>query len=142
MRVLKKSILFLLLGFAISLQAKNPIAKIEQLLCSKKWTIVDVDRTKNDFEIGEVFSFTVDKKFIIWRNNNTSIGGTWKVSGRNELILVFNTDSEGNNRKMPSLHKILKITRDELQLKYKYLESKDETLNREKSKTKARLTLR
>ena len=142
MKALKKIILLTLLGLAISVQAKNPISKIEELLCSKKWTIVDVDRTKNDFEIGEVFSFTVDKKFIIWRNNNTSIGGRWKISVRNEVIMVFNTDSEGNNRKMPSLHKILKITRDDLVLKYKYNESTDEDLARQKSKTKARLSLR
>ena len=116
--------------------------KIEELLCSKKWTVVDVDRTKNDFEIGEVFSFTVDKKFIIWRNNNTSIGGTWKIGSRNELIMLFNTDTEGNNRKMPSQHKILKITRDDLVLKYKYNEDKDKELGRKKSKVKAKLTFR
>jgi len=142
MSIIKKTLLIGFLSLALIIQAKNPISKIEQILCSKKWTIVDVDRTKNDFEIGEVFSFTVDKKFIIWRNNNTSIGGTWKVSGRNELIMVFNTDSEGNNRKMPSLHKILKITRDDLVLRYKYVEENDTDLDRKKSKTKARLTFR
>ena len=116
--------------------AKIEIDKREQILTGKKWTVTEVKKRKNDFEIGEVFSFTADKKFIISKNDYTSAGGTWKLLG-NKLILVFNTDKYGNNRKIPSKHKIIKLKDDKIILKYEYIEG----TGKDKIKTKAKLYL-
>lgn len=132
--VVSSILLFLILtGFT---SAKIKVDKTEELLCSKKWTIVKVKKRRNEFEVGETFSFTRDKKFIISSNKYSSVGGTWKIYN-GTLILVFNTNKDGENRKIPSEHKIKKLSDKKMILKYDYLEGK----GRDKKKVKAKLTL-
>lgn len=131
------SFICLFLGLSLLLNGQSGQMKEEAILCKKKWTIVNTKKRKHDFEIGEQFSFTIDKKFILTRNDYTSIGGTWKIVGGDELILLFNTNKEGENRKIPSIHKIVKLNEEQLILKYLYEEGK----GKDKVKVKAKIYL-
>lgn len=129
-----------LILFLLSLQyvtGQISLMKGEAMLCKKKWTIVKTKKRKHDFEIGEQFSFTIDKKFILTRNDYTSVGGTWKLVGGNKLILLFNTNKEGENQKIPSIHKIIRLNDEQLVLKYLYKEGK----GKNKVKIKAKIYL-
>lgn len=116
-------ILVLLIGFQ-SVQAQK-LSKLEEVLQSKqKWTAMLVKSSRPYFEIGEVLTIRIDRKFYHDRNNYAKLGGEWMLDG-NTLILTYDSFTE-ERRRIPYEYKAKKWGKDGWQLQYRNKYNKKE----------------
>ncbi len=97
----------------------SKIQKQEALLTSKKWICMDVSKKrltkKLDFDIGNEFGLSIDKKYTFKNNNYDYSNGTWKVDGK---FLYFFYNAPGTeNKTETSKYKIIKLNQTTLILK-------------------------
>ncbi len=93
--------------------------KMEAMLTSKKWICLDVSKKrltkKLDFDIGNEFGLSIDKKYNFKNNNYDYSNGTWKLDGK---FLYFFYNAPGTeNRTETSKFKIIKLTETSMVLK-------------------------
>ncbi len=116
-------LLILLIGLQ-SVQAQK-LSKIEELIQSKqKWTSMLVKSSRPYFEIGEVLTMRIDRKFYHDRNNYAKLGGEWTLDG-NKLILMYDSFTE-ERRRIPYEYKVKKWGSDGWQLSYRNKYNKKE----------------
>ena len=97
----------------------SKLQKMEALLTSKKWICMDVSKKrltkKLDFDIGNEFGLSIDKKYNFKNNNYDYSNGTWKVDGK---FLYFFYNAPGTESKTEtSKYKIIKLNETTLILK-------------------------
>ncbi|MGB0390882.1 MAG: hypothetical protein ACPGRC_00890 [Salibacteraceae bacterium] len=97
----------------------SKIQKQEALLTSKKWICMEVSKKrltkKLDFDIGNEFGLSIDKKYNFKNNNYDYSNGTWKIDGK---FLYFFYNAPGTeNKTETSKYKILKLNETTLVLK-------------------------
>lgn len=93
--------------------------KQEALITSKKWICMEVSKKrltkKLDFEMGNEFNLSIDKKYSFKNNNYDYSNGTWKLDGK---YLYFFYNAKGTENKVETMkYKILKLTETTLILK-------------------------
>ena len=93
--------------------------KQEALLTSKKWICMSVSKKrltkKLDFDIGNEFGLSIDKKYNFKNNNYDYSNGTWKVDGK---FLYFFYNAPGTESKVETAkYKIIKLNETTLVLK-------------------------
>lgn len=93
--------------------------KQEALLTAKKWTCMEVSKKrltkKLDFEVGNEFGLSIDKKYNFKNNNYDYSNGKWKIDG-NYLYFFYNAPGT-ENKIETTKYKILKLTETTLILK-------------------------
>lgn len=97
----------------------NGQMKKEALLTAKKWVCLDVSKKrmtkKLDFDIGNEFSLSIDKKYSFKNNNYDYSNGTWKLDGK---FLYFFYNAKGTENKTETIkYKIIKLNETTLILK-------------------------
>jgi len=97
----------------------NSQMKKEALLTSKKWICLDVSKKritkKLDFDIGNEFNLSIDKKYSFKNNKFDYSNGTWKLDGK---FLYFFYNAKGTENKTETIkYKIIKLNETTLILK-------------------------
>ena len=97
----------------------NKQMKQEALLTSKKWICMEVSKKrltkKLDFDIGNEFNLSIDKKYSFKNNKYDYSNGTWKLDGK---YLYFFYNAKGTENKVETMkYQILKLTETTLILK-------------------------
>lgn len=116
-------IAILIIGFQ-SVSAQK-LSKLEEILQSKqKWTSMVVKSSRPYFEIGEVLTIRIDRKFYHDRNNYAKLGGEWTLNG-STLILTYDSFTE-ERRRIPYEYKIKKWGKDGWQISYRNKYNKKE----------------
>ena len=97
----------------------SKLQKMEALLTSKKWICMDVSKKrltkKLDFDVGNEFGLSIDKKYNFKNNNYDYSNGTWKVDGK---FLYFFYNAPGTENKTETTkYKIIKLNETTLVLK-------------------------
>jgi len=107
------------LAICFSASAQKYFNKEESIISSKKWTVVEVKGKEPVFELAEELAFDIDKKFRIKKNNSDRLTGTWFLD-KDYLILNFEgADGLSRGRSYPQKMKVLKLSKDELKVKFK-----------------------
>lgn len=93
--------------------------QLEALLTSKKWICMEVSKKrltkKLDFDVGNEFGLSIDKKYNFKNNNYDYSNGKWKVDGK---FLYFFYNAPGTENKTETTkYKILKLNETTLILK-------------------------
>jgi len=97
----------------------NKQMKQEALLTSKKWICMEVSKKrltkKLDFDIGNEFNLSIDKKYSFKNNKYDYSNGTWKLDGK---YLYFFYNAKGTENKVETMkYQIIKLTETTLILK-------------------------
>ncbi len=108
--------MLILSGSAFSQKYFN---KEESIISSKKWTVVDVKGKEPTFEFGEELAFDIDKKFRIKKNNMDRETGTWFLDKKYLILTVEGGKGVSQGRRVPRRMKVLKLSKDELKVKFK-----------------------
>jgi hypothetical protein len=93
--------------------------KLEAMLTSKKWVCLDVSKRrltkKLAFDVGNEFSFSIDKKYNFKNNNYDYSSGKWKLDGK--YVYLFYNVKGTENRIETAKYKIIKLNETTLILK-------------------------
>lgn len=93
--------------------------KMEALLTAKKWICLEVSKKrltkKMDFDIGNEFSFSIDKKYSFKNNKYDYSNGTWKLDGK--YVYFFYNAPGTENKVETAKYKIIKLDENTLILK-------------------------
>lgn len=97
----------------------NKQMKMEAMLTSKKWICMEVSKKrltkKLDFDIGNEFNLSIDKKYSFKNNKYDYSNGTWKLDGK---YLYFFYNAKGTENKVETMKfQIQKLTETTLVLK-------------------------
>ena len=122
---MRKIYLFLILLGSLQFAQAQKLSKLEEILQSKqKWTTMLVKSSRPYFEIGEVLTMRIDRKFYHDRNNYAKLGGEWTLDGK-KLILTYDSFTE-ERRRIPYEYKVKKWGKDGWQLSYRNKYNKKE----------------
>lgn len=122
---MKKLCLMLVLFIGFQSGNAQGLSKIEERIQLKqKWTVLLVKSKRPYWEIGEVLTMRIDRKFYHSRNNYAKIGGEWILNG-NSLILTYDSFTE-ERRRIPYEYKVKKWGNDGWQLAYRNKYNKKE----------------
>ncbi len=122
---MRKIYLIFILFIGIQTVEAQKLSKLEELLQSKqKWTTMLVKCKRPYWEIGEVLTIRIDRKFYHDRNNYAKLGGEWTLNDKT-LILTYDSFTE-ERRRIPYEYKVKKWGSDGWQLTYRNKYNKKE----------------
>jgi len=105
--------------FCFSASAQKYFNKEESIISAKKWTVVVVKGKDPVFELGEELAFDIDKKFRIKKNNSDRMTGTWFLDKDYLILNIEGADGLSRGKRYPQKMKVLKLSKDELKVKFK-----------------------
>ena len=108
-----------LVFFCFSASAQKYFNKEESIISSKKWIVVEVKGKDPIFELGEELAFDIDKKFRIKKNNSDRMTGTWFLDKDYLILNIEGADGLSRGKRYPQKMKVLKLSKDELKVKFK-----------------------
>ena len=118
----------ILLFISGSAFAQKYFNKEASVISSKKWTVVDVKGKEPTFELGEELAFDIDKKFRIKKNNMDRVTGTWFLDKKYLLLTIEGGKGISQGKRVPQRMKVLKLSKDELKVKFKVEKNEKVTL--------------
>ena len=122
---MRKLYIIPLLFIGLQTAQAQKLSKMEEILQSKqKWTTMLVKSGRPYFEIGEVLTIRIDRKFYHDRNNYAKLGGEWMLDGK-KLILTYDSFTE-ERRRIPYEYKVKKWGKEGWQLSYRNKYNKKE----------------